>query len=147
MGIWTPEGAIGKETAGPVNSNPSSNLVDFGGNGKYRSPEFTWLNTTGPTALKFLNSDKLGKQYENSMFVGDVNTGNLFNFKLDQERIGLDLTGLLSDKVANTPDELQDNNVFGSGFGVITDIQVGPDDGYLYVLTYSGTIYRIVPSS
>ena len=80
------------------------------------------------------------------MFVGDVNTGNLFNFKLDQERIGLDLTGLLSDKVANTPDELQDNNVFGSGFGVITDIQVGPDDGYLYVLTYSGTIYRIVPS-
>ena len=26
MGIWAPEGTIGKETAGPVNSNPSSNL-------------------------------------------------------------------------------------------------------------------------
>ena len=141
QGIWQVRGS----SPGPIFHSPD-NLVDFGGNGKYRSPEFTWLNTTGPTALKFLNSDKLGKQYENSMFVGDVNTGNLFNFKLDQERTGLDLTGLLSDKVANTPDELQDNNVFGSGFGVITDIQVGPDDGYLYVLTYSGTIYRIVPS-
>ena len=141
QGIWQTHGSSPR----PIFHSPD-NLVDFGGNGKYRSPEFTWLNTTGPTALKFLDSDKLGKQYENSMFVGDVNTGNLFNFKLDQERIGLDLTGLLSDKVANTPDELQDNNVFGSGFGVITDIQVGPDDGYLYVLTYGGTIYRIVPS-
>ncbi len=142
QGIWQVRGPL----LGPIVQSPPDNLVEFGGNGKYRSPEFTWLNTTGPTALKFLNSDKLGKQYENSMFVGDVNTGNLFNFKLDQERTGLDLTGLLSDKVANTPDELQDNNVFGSGFGVITDIQVGPDDGYLYVLTYSGNMYRIVPS-
>jgi glucose/arabinose dehydrogenase len=130
---------------GPIFQSPD-NLVEFGGNGKYRSPEFTWLQTDGPTALKFLNSDKLGKQYENSMFVGDVNTGNLFNFKLDQERTGLDLSGPLSDKVANTQDELRDN-IFGSGFGVITDIQVGPDDGYLYILTYGGTIYRIVPSS
>jgi aldose sugar dehydrogenase len=142
QGIWQVHGS----SLGPIFQSPD-NLVDFGGNGKYRSPEFTWLNTTGPTALKFLNSDKLGKQYEDSMFVGDVNTGNLFNFKLDEERTGLDLAGPLSDKIANTPDELQDNNIFGSGFGVITDIQVGPDDGYLYILTYSGTIYRIVPSS
>jgi aldose sugar dehydrogenase len=142
QGIWQVHGS----SLGPIFQSPD-NLVDFGGNGKYRSPEFTWLNTTGPTALKFLNSDKLGKQYEDSMFVGDVNTGNLFNFKLDEERTGLDLAGPLSDKVANTPDELQDNNIFGSGFGVITDIQVGPDDGYLYVLTYEGTIYRIAPSS
>ncbi|HXR80986.1 MAG TPA: PQQ-dependent sugar dehydrogenase, partial [Saprospiraceae bacterium] len=142
QGIWQVHGS----SLGPIFQSPD-NLVDFGGNGKYRSPEFTWLQTDGPTALKFLNSDKLGKQYEDSMFVGDVNTGNLFNFKLDEERTGLDLAGPLSDKVANTPEELQDNNIFGSGFGVITDIQVGPDDGYLYVLTYGGTIYRIAPSS
>jgi glucose/arabinose dehydrogenase len=142
QGIWQARGG----SPGPIFQSPD-NLIDFGGNGKYRSPEFTWLPTDGPTALKFLNSDKLGKQYENSMFVGDVNTGNIFNFKLDEERTGLDLAGPLADKVANTPDELQDN-IFGSGFGVITDIQVGPDDdSNLYVLTYSGTIYRIVPSS
>jgi len=32
-------------------------------------------------------------------------------------------------------------------FGGITDLQVGPGDGYLYVLTYSGTVYRIMPTS
>ena len=35
----------------------------------------------------------------------------------------------------------------GQGFGVITDMQVGPDDGYLYILTLNGSIYRILPIS
>ncbi|MGA9169918.1 MAG: hypothetical protein WBZ20_07215, partial [Nitrososphaeraceae archaeon] len=36
---------------------------------------------------------------------------------------------------------------FASGFGAITDLQVGPD-GYLYVLSHTGgAIYRIVPSA
>jgi hypothetical protein len=35
----------------------------------------------------------------------------------------------------------------GQGFGVITDIKIGPDDGYLYILVLNGRIYRIVPSS
>jgi len=41
------------------------------------------------------------------------------------------------------------NNIFGAGFGVITDLQVGPD-GYLYVLSYDksdGRIYKIVSST
>ena len=34
--------------------------------------------------------------------------------------------------------------IFGTGFiGGITDIETGPD-GYLYVLTYTGKLYRIV---
>jgi hypothetical protein len=37
--------------------------------------------------------------------------------------------------------------VLGQGFGVITDIQLGPDDGYLYILTLQGSLYRIVPST
>ena len=35
----------------------------------------------------------------------------------------------------------------GQGFAVITDLQVGPDDGYLYILTLKGGLYRIVPAS
>ena len=79
------------------------------------------------------------------MFVGDVNTGNLYYFKLNQNRDGLVLTGTLADKVDNSLDELK-SVIFGKGFGTITDLQLGPD-GYLYVLTIGGTIYRIVPSS
>ena len=147
MGIWAPEGTIGKETAGPVISNPSSNLEDFAGKGKYRPPEFIWLKPVAPTALKFFNSVKLGKQYQNDMFVGDYKNGNLYHFKLDEARTGLVLNGTLANKISNTPQDSQPL-IFASGFdGGITDLQVGPDDGYLYVLTFAGSIYRIAPAS
>jgi len=145
QGIWTPIGAIGNENAGPVNFHPS-NLVDFGGKGMYRSPEFVWLQTVAPTALKFLNSTNLGKQYQNDLFVGDYNNGYLYHFKLNQNRTELLLGTKFSNKIANTPQDAAPF-LFGSGFdGGITDLQVGPD-GFLYVLTYSGSIYRIVPNS
>ena len=80
QGIWTPKGEIGNENAGPLNLHPT-NLVDFGGKAKYRAPEFIWFQTVAPTALKFLNSTKLGKQYQNDMFIGDYNNGNLYHFK------------------------------------------------------------------
>jgi len=78
------------------------------------------------------------------MFVGDVNTGNLYNFKLNEDRTGLLLSGPLESKVANTLEDLN-SVIFGHGFGTITDIKVGPD-GFLYTLTFDGTIYRIVPA-
>jgi glucose/arabinose dehydrogenase len=147
MGMWAPEGSIGKETAGRDISNPSSGLVDFAGKGKYSPPEFTWLKPVAPTALTFLNSVKLGKQYQNDMFVGDYKNGDLYHFKLDQARTGLALNGTLADKISDTPQDSQPL-IFASGFdGGVTDLQVGPGDGYLYVLTFTGSIYRIVPTS
>jgi len=145
QGIWTPKGEIGNENAGPLNLHPT-NLVDFGGKAKYRAPEFIWFQTVAPTALKFLNSTKLGKQYQNAMFIGDYNNGNLNHFKLNQSRTGLVLSNSLADKIASTPEDAKPV-IFGTGFdGGITDLQVGPD-GYLYVLTFAGAIYRIVPVS
>src|SRR6266487_4444904 len=141
-GIWE-AGANPGLVIGADNNNPPKNLVTFGGKGVYRAPEFSWLQPIGPTAVKFLNSVQLGAQYKNDMFVGDVDTGSLYHFKLNQQRDGLSLTGTLADKVANTPQESQ-QVVFGHGFGTITDLQVGPD-GYLYVLTFGGNLYRIVP--
>jgi glucose/arabinose dehydrogenase len=143
QGIWTVEGSLKK---GPVNPNPSANLVDFGGKGKYRAPELIWTKPVAPTALKFLNSAKLGSQYQNDMFVGDIKNGNLYHFKLNQDRTGLVLSGTLSNKISNKPQDSQPI-IFASGFdGGITDLQVGPD-GYLYVAAFAGSIYRIVSSS
>lgn len=124
--------------------DPNEDLFYFDGKGKYSDPEFVWKETVAPTALKFLNSSKLGSQYENTIFVGDVKTGNLYNFRLDSTREQLLLDPPLDDKVADTIEEIQDI-VFGRGFGVITDIQVG-SDGYLYILGIDGTIYKIVPA-
>ena len=123
--------------------DPNVDLFYFNGKGKYSDPEFVWKETVAPTALKFLNSSKLGPDYENTIFVGDVKTGNLYNFKLDSTREQLQLNPPLNDKVADTPQEIRDI-IFGKGFGVITDIQVG-SDGYLYILGIDGTIYKIVP--
>ena len=122
--------------------DPNVDLFYFNGKGKYSDPEFVWKETVAPTALKFLNSSQLGPEYENTIFVGDVKTGNLYNFKLDSTREQLQLNPPLDDKVADTPQEIQDI-IFGKGFGVITDIQVG-SDGYLYILGIDGTIYKIV---
>ena len=124
--------------------DPNEDLFYFDGKGNYSDPEFVWKETVAPTALKFLNSSKLGSQYENTIFVGDVKTGNLYNFRLDSAREQLLLDPPLDDRVADTPQEIQDI-VFGRGFGVITDIQVG-SDGYLYILGIDGTIYKIVPA-
>jgi aldose sugar dehydrogenase len=131
--------------------DPDRDLVDFGGIGKYSDPELAWLQTVeskrvnpAPTAITFLNSDKLGKQYENDMFVGSVKGGTLFNFDLNDDRTELDLDSPLDDKVANTANETR-AVTFAHGFGTITDLEVGPD-GYLYVVSLDhGTIYRIVP--
>lgn len=121
-------------------------LVDFNGKGIYSDPELVWNETTGPTALLFFNSDKLGRQYENDLFVGDVDFGRIYHFELNKDRTGLDLHGVLADKIVNNRNEIQDT-IFAKQFGKITDMRVGPD-GYLYVLSYvDGTVYRIVPNA
>ena len=121
-----------------------SQLVNFDGKGKYSDPEFSWTETVGPTKIKFLNSDKLGKSYENDMLVSDIKNGRIYHFDLNDRRDSLVLSGNLTDKVADTDKELNDL-IFGSGFGGITDMDVGPD-GYLYVLSFgNGAIYKISP--
>jgi glucose/arabinose dehydrogenase len=120
-------------------------LEDFGGRGKYSDPEFVWGESVGPTALKFLNSDKLGEQYENDMFVGDVHRGNIYHFELNDDRTGFVLQGNLEDNVGDTGSEMEEV-IFGRNFGGISDIEVGPD-GYLYIVSIGlGKIFSIVPS-
>jgi glucose/arabinose dehydrogenase len=139
QGIWPRKGGPSED----IILNPDD-LLEFGGKAKYSSPEFTWIPTIGPTALKFLNSDKLGKQYQNDIFVGDVHNGRIYHFELNEARTGLVLEEPLDDKVADDDSETEDI-VFGEGFGSISDVEVGPD-GYLYVVSIGlGGIYRIVP--
>jgi aldose sugar dehydrogenase len=154
QGIWdvnevsAPGGRFNSTDLGSKVALSPANLEDFEGKGKYSDPEFTWVNVTGPTAIKFLHSDKLGKKYQNDIFVGDYHQGNIYHFKLNQNRTALVLDGQLRDKIANLPSETEVIK-FGEGFGAITDIQVGPYDGYLYIVSYGldGRIYRIVPAS
>jgi aldose sugar dehydrogenase len=122
-------------------------IVNFEGKGKYSDPEFEWTVTLGPTAVKFLNSDKLGAEYVNDMFVTDIVTGRIYHFDLNEDRTELVLEGPLADKVAETRDTGIENIIFAEGFGGISDLEVGPD-GYLYVVSLGhGAIYRILPAA
>lgn len=128
-------------------ADPNKDLVSLDGKGVYSDPKFVWNPPVAPTALKFLNSSKLGKQYQNTLFVGDVLTGNLYNFKLNGQRNGFILSGTNEDGTANGQvQSRQGDIVLGKGFGLVTDIQVSPDD-YLYILGYDGTVYKISSSS
>ena len=153
-GVWLRGYAIeDTETRIASNQTINSSLVDFNGKGKYSPPEITWFEDVGPTAIRFLNADKLGKQYENDMFVGDIVNGNIYHFDLNKKRTELLLSANspLSDRVVSSNETtFNDEMAFAKGFGGITDIEVGPDDGYLYILAFNseeGTIYRIVPSN
>ena len=165
QGFWEPKGqAPDKITYLP------KGLFSYNGTSMYRAPELAWYQPPpGLTGIKFLNSDKLGKNYENDVFVGDFHNGNIYHFKLSHDRTRLQLVPPLQDKIANNLEETR-NVIFGEGFGGITDLEVGPD-GYLYVLSLyqggndcdtakywtpscisyttrlEGTIFRIVPNS
>jgi aldose sugar dehydrogenase len=153
QGIWERE----NNSNGSGSQDAQSDLVDYGGKGKYSDPEFTWRLPVGPTSIKFLDSDKLGEEYENDLFVSDIHKGNIYRFELNAQRTELVLNGALADKVADTAQEYEET-LFASGFNGITDIEVGPD-GYLYVLAFhertkadrqhyygQGTVYRIMPT-
>ena len=67
-------------------TNDSSDLVDFGGKGKYSSPEFVFSKRGAPTALKFLDSRQLGEKYRNDLFVASFNLGEIYDFDLNENR-------------------------------------------------------------
>ena len=139
---------------GPISRNDNSSikqqeLVNFPGS-KYADPVFSWKHDIGITDIEFLNSSKLGNEYKNNIFVGDINYGNLYYFEVNGSRTGVKISPKfnaagLADLVADDSREASPT-IFGSNFGRITDIETGPD-GFLYILSYDeGKIYRIVPS-
>jgi glucose/arabinose dehydrogenase len=121
-----------------------SELTMFKG-AHYSDPVFSWKNSIGVTDIEFFNSAQLGKEYSNNLFVGDINNGNLYFFKVNDNRTGLnfeDVPSIANDLIADNQDEV-DTVVLGTGFGGITDIETGPD-GNLYILSYQdGRIYRL----
>jgi hypothetical protein len=131
------------EIMGITNDQAKIDSLPKYGDFVYSNPEFVWERPVCPTGIAFSISDKFAQT--DTVFVGDCNNGNIYRFNLNVQR---------TDFVFDSP-ELQDNTLnidesneeilFGTGFGAITDIKEGPD-GFLYVVSLSnGKIYRILP--
>jgi hypothetical protein len=129
---------------GPVSRDLQGigDLVQFS-DSLYGDPKFSWLTTVGPTALVFMDSPRLGLRYQDDLFVGDINHGRLYRFRVNAQRNGFIFTAPgLADLVADDGAELQEL-ILGAGFGGITDLKVGPD-GRLYLLSFGqGKIFVI----
>jgi aldose sugar dehydrogenase len=126
-----------------------SKLILFDGKGKYYEPAFTWVDTVAPTAITFIDSKIFGEEYENDLLVGSVKQGRIFHFNLNETRTGLDLLPEeLIDKMADADEELEQITL-GRNFGTITDIEINPYDGKIYVVngqSKNGKIYQIYPN-
>lgn len=138
-----------KKLMGPASQSDiaEDDLVKLAGS-KYTDPVFSWKPSLGVTDIEFFDSKNFGDTYENNVFVGDINNGNIYYFKVNGSRTGLEFNNsdIKADLVANNKEK--DELVWGSGFKGITDLETGPD-GNLYVLTFDesqngeGKIYRI----
>ena len=141
------------QVMGPLSGNTGfkmGQLVNFP-RSHYADPVFSWKNPVAVTDVEFMKSSVLGEKYKNNIFVGDYNNGNLYYFEVNSTRTGINLdinqkkiglSGLVVDN-----DNQQSAVTFGTGFGGISDIKIGPTDGFLYVLSINdGIIYKVIPS-
>jgi glucose/arabinose dehydrogenase/intracellular septation protein A len=136
QGVWrlSDQGRPGETVPNPTD------LVTFNGTGRYSPPEYIWNDSVGLTALKFLNSDIYGKEYQNDLFIADFGHGNVYHFDMNQNRTKL-LTingSSIEDSMVGEDNDLEES-VFTRAPGGITDMEVGPD-GYLYIVSLVGDV-------
>jgi aldose sugar dehydrogenase len=125
----------------------------------YAEPQFSWKYAVPTAAVGFQESRSLGREYVGDLFVGAatpaLSGGHLFRFDMTPNRQRLAwsdpvLADLVADNEAKHSVMESESLLFGTGFGVSTDIQTGPGGGLFVVSTSSGNIYEIhraVPDS
>jgi glucose/arabinose dehydrogenase len=142
---WGPE----RIANGPINA--FNRMYKIPGS-VYSDPEFSFRYVLAPAGLGFLQSDNLGRRYRGDLFLGfatpDPLGGPIFRFNLSQDRKSLSFVDpRLRDKVMDNATfhstEESESLVFGTNFGIVTDIRTGPN-GNLYVVSLAnGTIYEV----
>ena len=118
----------------------------------YSDPEFSWKWEVAPGGIGFVEGRGLGPQFAGDLFAGaatpNLAGGYLFHFNLtgNRAKIGVDdprLRDRVADNLAKHDITESERLLIGRDFGVVTDIETGPN-GNLYVVSLSnGTIYEI----
>ena len=118
----------------------------------YSDPEFSWKFAVPPAGIGFLSSSALGPQYRDDLFAGaatpTTSGGYLFRFNLtgNRRKIAVD-DPRLEDRVAdnNAKHDITESEslLFGTNFGVGTDIETGPNGNLFVVSLTQGAVYEI----
>lgn len=118
----------------------------------YSDPEFSWKFEVAPAGIGFVSSAALGPQYRGDLIVGAARNflqgGTLFHFNVtgNRRKIGVN-DPRLHDRVADNQAKFEitesESLLFGTNFGIGTDIQTGPNGNLFVVSLSNGTVYEI----
>jgi len=118
----------------------------------YSDPDFSWKFEVAAAGLGFISSRALGSQYEGDMILGAARTtllgGQLFRFNLtgNRRKIAVDdprLEDRVADNLAKFDITESESLLFGTNFGIGTDIHTGPNGNLFVVSLSNGAIYEI----
>jgi glucose/arabinose dehydrogenase len=137
-----------------IADNPTealARLVELPGS-HYSDPEFSWKFAVPPAGIGFLEGRALGPQYQGDLFAGAATPatfgGYLFHFNLtgNRRKIAVD-DPRLEDRVAdnNAKHDITESEslLFGTNFGVGTDVETGPNGNLFVVSLTHGAVYEI----
>jgi glucose/arabinose dehydrogenase len=121
----------------------------------YSDPEFSWKLVVPPAAIGFVSGRALGPQFEGDLFVGSAEEGEeeeeggqIFRFNLtgNRQKIGVDdprLKDRVDDNVEFEAPLESEDLIIGEHFGIVTDIETGPNGNLFVVSLTDGKIYEI----
>jgi glucose/arabinose dehydrogenase len=118
----------------------------------YEDPAFSWKWEVAPGGIGFISRPSLGPQYDGDLVMGAgiplLEGGYLFRFTLTGNRrsVGVDdprLNDRVADNVAKHEITESETLLFGRNFGVVTDVQTGPNGNLFVVSLTNGAIYEI----
>lgn len=126
---------------GPDSRDPQnvSDLAQLAGS-TYLDPKLSFLTPVAVTAIAFVESPIMPASWHGTLVMGDANNGNFYRFTLNGARDTIVLSGDLADLVADSVAERNSLRI-GTGWGVTTDLEIGPD-GSLYQVSLSGSAVR-----
>jgi len=118
----------------------------------YQDPEFSWKYEIAPAGMGFITGRALGPQYQGDLVIGGATPillgGHLFRFNLTGNRRNIAVSDpRLDDRVADnlTKYDITESEtlLFGTQFGIVTDIQTAPNGNLFIVSLSNGAIYEI----
>lgn len=115
---------------------------------RFSDPEFSWQFAIAPAAIGFVKSEALGEAYHGDLFAGlslPIPVGGpLLRFNLTSNRArfaGLDRLEAENEDFNSLIGS--EDLLIGTDFGIVTDIETGPNGNLFVVSLSNGAVYEI----
>jgi len=105
-----------------------------------------------PGGIGVASGNGLGTEFAGDLFVGGATGaavgGHLFRLQLEKHRDGFDfqdprLDDRVADNAAKNDITESESLLVGRDFGIVTDIETGPDGNLYVVSTTKGSVYEV----